>query len=82
MVTLPVASIMTGVFLALRMNVISTFCGMLMVVKLKTPPGGSCTAWLAVGLNGPSAPVEPLLKLPWARASVATHTRVKVPGQP
>jgi hypothetical protein len=36
---------------------------MLMVVKLNTPEGGSASAVFVVGLNAPSAPVLPLLKV-------------------
>jgi len=62
-VTLPVASIVTGELLAFLMNVMVTLLRILIVVKLKTPPGGTCTAWFEVGANGPSAPVDPLTKL-------------------
>jgi hypothetical protein len=61
----------TGVFLAFRINVIVTLVGIVTVVKLKTPLAGSCTDCEVVGAKAPSAPVEPLLKLvevPWAPA--------------
>jgi len=65
-VTLPLARIVTGVFRELRPKRMVTPDGMLMVVKLKTPLSGSSSVWLSVGLKAPSAPVEPLTKVPWA----------------
>src|SRR5205814_1307893 len=69
MVTSPLASIVTGVFAAFRRNLTVTPRGMLIVVKLKTPLGGSASVMSAVGLNAPSAPVLPLLNV-WATAGV------------
>jgi hypothetical protein len=63
MVTLPVASIVTGVLAALRVKLTVTPAGMLIVVKLNTPSGGSVSVVLVDGLNAPSAPVLPLLKV-------------------
>lgn len=63
MVTLPVASSVTGVLAAFRVNVTMTLAGMLIVVKLKTPFGDSANVVLVVGLNAPSAPVLPLLNV-------------------
>jgi hypothetical protein len=40
-VTSPDASMVTGVFVALRRNVIVTFAGIFIVVKLNVPPGGT-----------------------------------------
>jgi hypothetical protein len=53
-----------GVLLALGAKVIITPFGILTVVKLKTPLAGTWIVWLVVGANGPSAPVDPLSKLP------------------
>ena len=53
----------TGVFAAFFVKRTVTPDGMLTVVKLKTPEGGSVRVVVAVGLNGPSAPVLPLLKV-------------------
>jgi len=61
MLTLPLARITTGVLMVLRANVTVTLAGMVTVVKLKMPDGGSGTVVLTVGLNSPSAPVLPLL---------------------
>jgi len=71
-VTLPVASHVTGVLVALCTNLTVTLKGMLIVVKLKTPLGGTVNVVmpLVVGLNAPSAPVLPLLKA-WPHAVVA-----------
>jgi hypothetical protein len=44
MVMFPVASIVTGVLVAFRMKVIVTPAGILTVVKLNMPLGGSWTA--------------------------------------
>src|SRR5262249_35197971 len=68
------------VFFELRLNLIVTLLGILTVVKLKTPLSGSCTVWLVVGLNGPSAPVEPLLKAPCARAAIGARIRKMNPA--
>jgi hypothetical protein len=81
MVTLPLARIVTGVLAALRANLTMTPAGMLIVVKLKTPLGGSASVVLVVGLNAPSAPVLTLLKVcanadPAARATAITTARV------
>ena len=54
---------MTGVLAAFRANVTVTPAGIVTVVKLKTPLGGSGTVVLAVGANTPSAPVLPLLNV-------------------
>jgi hypothetical protein len=67
MVTLPVANIVTGVLVAFLVKVTVTPAGMLMVVKLNTPDGGSVSVVLVVGLNAPSTPVLPLLNV-WASA--------------
>src|SRR5215213_670383 len=61
--TSPLASIVSGLLVELRVKVIVTPVGMLTVVKLKTPLSGTATDAETVGENGPSAPVEPLLKL-------------------
>jgi hypothetical protein len=61
--TLPLASTVTGVLVAFRVKFTVTPAGMLIVVKLKTPSGGSVSVVLVVGLNAPSAPVLPLLKV-------------------
>jgi hypothetical protein len=80
MVTLPVASIVTGVLAALRVKVTVTPAGMLIVVKLNAPSGGSVSVVLLVGLNAPSAPVLPLLKVcprrspRWLRSQPAEQT--------
>ena len=50
-------------FATLGMNLTVTPLGMLIVVKLSTPAGGSVKVLSVVGLNAPSAPVLPLLKL-------------------
>jgi hypothetical protein len=68
-VTLPLASIVTGVLVAFRVKVTVTPAGMLMVVKLKTPDAGSASVVFVVGLNAPSAPVLPLLNV-WANTGV------------
>jgi hypothetical protein len=62
-VTLPLASMVTGVLAAFRVKVTVTPAGMLIVVKLNTPLGGRASVVLVVGLNAPSAPVLPLLKV-------------------
>jgi hypothetical protein len=67
MVTLPLASMVTGVLAAFRAKVTMTPAGMLIVVKLKIPLGGSARVVFVVGLNAPSAPVLPLLNV-WASA--------------
>jgi hypothetical protein len=64
-VTVPVAKRITGVLAAFLVKVTVTPVGTLMVVKLKTPLGGSVRVVLLVGLKGPSAPVLPLLNV-WA----------------
>jgi hypothetical protein len=74
-VTLPLASSVTDVFATLRANRTVTPEGMLTVVKLKTPLGGRFTVTLPVGLNGPSAPVLPLLNV-WAQPSDAPHDKM------
>jgi len=83
-VTVPVASIVTGVLAAFLAKVTVTPVGILIVVKLKTPFGGSVKVVLAVGAKGPSAPVLPLLKA-WAETvPVQSSTRRKLvaPSQP
>jgi hypothetical protein len=77
----PLASIVTGVLVALRVKVTVTPTGMLMVVKLNTPDGGRASVVFVVGLYGPSAPVLPLLNVcadaePSLRASAASRTKV------
>jgi hypothetical protein len=62
-VTSPLASMVTGVLVALRVNRTVTPAGILIVVKLNTPLGGSASVVFAVGFNAPSAPVLPLLKV-------------------
>src|SRR5206468_5424073 len=62
-VTLPLARSVTGVLAAFGMNFTVTPLGMLIVVKLNTPACGSVNVLSVVGLNAPSAPVLPLLKL-------------------
>jgi hypothetical protein len=62
-VTLPLARSVTGVFVALRVNLTVTPTGMLIVVKLNTPLGGSVSVVVVVGLKAPSAPVLPLLNV-------------------
>jgi hypothetical protein len=61
MLTSPVASITTGVLVALRWNLTITPVGMVTEVKLNMPDGGSGTVVFTVGANGPSAPVLPLV---------------------
>jgi hypothetical protein len=63
MVTLPVARRIAGVFAAFRVKVTVTPEGILTVVKLNTPVGGRARMVLLAGLNGPSAPVLPLLNV-------------------
>ncbi|MBI3722022.1 MAG: hypothetical protein HY248_05665 [Fimbriimonas ginsengisoli] len=74
MVTLPVASSLTGVLAAFRVNVTMTPAGIVIVVKLKMPESGSGTVTVfpltvlpggtvVGGLKAPSAPVLPLLKV-------------------
>ena len=63
MVTLPLASNVTGVLAAFRVKVTVTPAGILIVVKLNTPLGGRVSVVLVVGLNAPSAPVLPLLNV-------------------
>jgi hypothetical protein len=80
MVTLPLASSVTGVLAALRVKVTVTPAGMLIVVKLNTPLGGRVSVVLVVGLSAPSAPVLPLLNV-WAdagppRVAIITKTRL------
>jgi len=62
-VTSPLASSVTGVLAALRPKRTVTPAGILIVLKLNTPPAGSGIVTFAVGLNAPSAPVLPLLKV-------------------
>jgi hypothetical protein len=63
MLTLPVASIVTGVFATLRTKRTVTPEGIVTLVKLKMPFGGGVSVTFAVGVNAPSAPVLPLLKV-------------------
>jgi hypothetical protein len=67
-VTSPVAKIVTGVFVAFRVNRTVTPAGILTVVKLKAPLGGSVSVVVEGGLKAPSAPVLPLVKV-WAMAN-------------
>jgi hypothetical protein len=79
MTTLPVASNVIGVFAALRVKTTVTPAGMLMVVKLNTPSGGSASVVLVVGLKAPSAPVLPLLNVcasAWPPPMIAVNTTV------
>jgi hypothetical protein len=59
--TSPEAKRVTGVLVAFGVKVTVTPEGMLIVVKLNTPEGGTCNVVLAVGAKAPSAPVLPLL---------------------
>src|ERR1044072_1954821 len=80
--TSPLARIVSGLLVALRVNVIVTPTGMLTVVKLKTPLSGTTIDWVDAGAKAPSAPVEPLLKLfcacivPAAQKNDSTATTV------
>jgi hypothetical protein len=74
MVTFPVARRIAGVLAAFRVKVTVTPEGILIVVKLKTPLGGSARVVLLVGLKGPSAPVLPLLKV-WAVPRVGESSK-------
>jgi len=58
-----VASKVTGVLAAFLAKVTVTPEGILIVVKLKTPFGGSVNVVVAAGAKAPSAPVLPLLKV-------------------
>jgi len=83
-VTVPVASKVTGVLAAFLAKVTVTPEGILIVVKLKTPFGGSVNVVVAAGAKAPSAPVLPLLKV-WADtgpAQSSTMTRLVAPSQP
>lgn len=67
-VTSPLASMVTGVLAAFRVNVTVTPAGMLIVVKLSTPVEGSGIVTVhgvgvQVGAKAPSAPVLPLLNV-------------------
>jgi hypothetical protein len=66
-VTSPVARIVTGVFAAFFEKVTVTPAGIVTVVKLNTPLGGSVRVVFAAGANAPSAPVLPLTNT-WAAA--------------
>jgi hypothetical protein len=77
--TSPWASKMTGVLALLRVNFTVTLTGTVTEVKLKMPLAGSATVCVQVGfgvqvvVNGPSAPVLPLLYV-WARAGLTLRT--------
>jgi hypothetical protein len=78
MVTLPWASMMTGVLALLRVNFTVMLDGTVMVVKLKIPLAGSVTVWVQGGVphaarKTPSAPVLPLLYV-WARTGLTPKT--------
>jgi hypothetical protein len=75
-VTSPVAKIVTGVLALFFRNFTVMPAGMLTVVKLKTPFGGSCRVVLTGGLNAPSAPVLPLVKA-WAWAGANNPRTIK-----
>jgi hypothetical protein len=79
-VTLPVARITTGVLVTFFLNDTVTPAGMFTVVKLKIPLGGKSRTVVTVGLNGPSAPVLPLLNAAKAGAAnvAATNATIKV----
>jgi hypothetical protein len=62
-VTFPVASRVTGVLAAFRVNFTVTPLGMFTVVKWKTPLAGNVSVVFVAGLSAPSAPVLPLLKV-------------------
>jgi hypothetical protein len=66
-VTSPVARIVTGVFAPFLAKVTVTPAGIVTVVKLNTPLGGSASVVFAAGANAPSAPVLPLTNT-WAAA--------------
>jgi hypothetical protein len=78
MVTLPLARIVTGVLVTLRVNVTVTPAGMFTVVKLKTPLAGNVSVVFVAGLKAPSAPVLPLLNV-WAAAGevLSPHAAMK-----
>jgi hypothetical protein len=77
MVTFPLASQTTGVFVAFFLKVTVTPAGMLTVVKLNTPLGGNSNSVLTVGLNAPSAPVLPLLNANAKPGEIQTLTKNK-----
>jgi len=77
-VTFPVARMVTGVFVAFRVNFTVTVFGMFTVVKLKTPLAGNVSVVFAVGLKAPSTPVLPLLKV-CARVSETAKTKTTPP---
>jgi hypothetical protein len=71
--TSPVVKIVTGVLEAFGVKVTVTPVGMLIVVKLNTPEGGTWSVVLVLGFSAPSAPVLPLLKAACAgRADIQT----------
>jgi hypothetical protein len=90
-VALPLASHVTPVLAALRVNFTVMPAGTSIVVKLKTPLGGSTTVIVhGVGLhggnappaalgNGPSAPVLPLTNV-WPLATVADTIAANTPA--
>jgi hypothetical protein len=71
-VTLLVASSVTGVLAALRVKRTVTPAGMVIVVKLNTPEGGSVSVVLEAGAKGPSAPVPALP----SEAHMPTHAMI------
>jgi hypothetical protein len=79
-VTSPVARIVTGVLALFGVTVTVTPAGTFIVVKLKTPVGGSASVVVAVGAKGPSSPVLPLLKV-WA-AAVEAQRRARATCAP
>jgi hypothetical protein len=87
MSTAPVARRITGVLAAFRVNFTVTPWGITTVVALNTPLGGSGTVTVQgvgvhVGLNGPSAPVLPLLKVCAAAGVPARMTRATARRRP
>ena len=79
MVTLPLARIVTGVFVAFRVTFTVAKGGMLTLVKLNTPLGGRASVVVPFGgVNAPSAPVLPLLNV-WASAGETASTAATSP---
>jgi hypothetical protein len=68
----------SGLLFVPRLKVIVTPAGMLTVVKLKTPLSGTVIVCVVAGLNAPSAPVEPLLKLFCPCATTALNSNGKI----
>jgi len=76
-VTSPEASIVTGVLVVFGVKVTVTPTGIVMVVKLNLPLGGTAKAVLLVGEKAPSAPLLPLSKRA-ARAGTAVSSNAPI----